>query len=99
MGVVIATITQQQLISYQQDLEEDILLINQSKISLSGAVNDLLTAGTDLDPNSPIAKQLEARKQRLALLEKKLDMQLAEKQSRLAMVQKNLQACEKMAQG
>lgn len=96
MGVVAATVTQQQYIAYKADLERDILAINQAKLSLSSSMNDLLNAGTDLDPDNPMVKQLEQRKERLHLLEKKLDMQLEEKKTRLTMVEKNLEECKGM---
>lgn len=99
MGVVAATVTQQQLIAYKADLERDILAINQAKLSLSSSMDDLLNAGTDLDPDNPMVKQLEHRKERLHLLEKKLDMQLHEKQTKLEMAEKNMQATEKLMKG
>lgn len=99
MGVVAATVTQQQLIAYKADLERDILAINQAKLSLSSSMDDLLNAGTDLDPDNPMVKQLEQRKERLHLLEKKLDMQLHEKQTKLEMAEKNMQATEKLMKG
>lgn len=99
MGVVAATVTQQQLMAYKSDLERDILAINQAKMSLSSSVTDLLNAGTDLDPDNPMVKQLEQRKERLHLLEKKLDMELHEKQVQLQMVESNMKACESMMKG
>ena len=96
MGIVAASVTQQQLIAYKADLERDILSINQAKLTLSTSMSDLLNAGTDLDPENPMVKQLEQRKERLELLEKKLDMELQEKQTRLSMVEKNLQSCNEM---
>jgi hypothetical protein len=97
MGIVSSTVTQQQLIAYQSDLERDILAINQAKLNLSSSMTDLLNAGTDLDPDNPMVKQLEQRKERLHLLEKNLDMQLNDKQTKLSMVKKNLDKAKEMA--
>lgn len=96
MGIIAATVTQQYLIAYKNDLEYKISLIQQAKLGLADSVKDLLNAGSDLDPENPAVKQLEQRKERLNLLEKKLDMQLAEYQQKLNMVEQNLKSCEGM---
>lgn len=90
MGIVTGTIDKQYLIAYQNDLEYKISLIRHAKMELSSSVNDLLTVGTDMDPENPVVKQLEQRKERLNLLEKKLDMQLEEYQTQLDMVKANM---------
>lgn len=94
MGVVDATFTKQQLIGYKHDLERDMNKKRQAKMELTGAGRDLLSAGTDMDPENPVVKQLEERKDRLALMEKKLDMELDEYEIRLGMINKNIQKCD-----
>jgi len=96
MGLVVASVTKHYLINYRNDLEYKISLITQSKLNLAESANELLNVGTDLDPENPMIKQLEQRKERLNLLEKKLDNQLAEYKTKLEMVEKNLESCEKM---
>lgn len=96
MGLLIATIRKQYLLAYRNELEYKIQLITQSKMSLSQSVSDLLHAGTDLDPENPVVKQLEQRKEKLNLLEKKLDLQMAEYQEKLKMVEAEIQSCETM---
>jgi len=98
MGLIAATVNTQYLIAYKNELEYKISLINQAKMGLSDSTSDLLNAGTDLDPNNPAVKQLEQRRERLNLLEKKLDMQLQEYQTKLSMVEKNLEKSKEMAQ-
>ena len=97
MGLIAATVNTQYLIAYKNELEYKITLINQAKMGLSDSTSDLLTAGTDLDPENPAVKQLEQRRERLNLLEKKLDMQLEEYETKLKMVDKNLEASKQMA--
>ena len=84
MSIVLSTVATQQKIARTSDLDLEISKIQQAKIDLQRNVADLVDAGSDLDPKSPAAKQLEARKEALVNLEKKLDMQLkayeAEKQ-------------------
>jgi len=99
MGLITGTLTKQYLIAYQNDLEYKISLIRQAKMELSDSANDLLTVGTDLDPENPVVKQLEQRKQRLNLLEKKLDMQLEEYETKLKMVQANMQGADAQIDG
>ena len=94
MGLIAATITKQYLIAYRNELEYKMNLIRQSRLTLSESANELISAGSDLDPENPMVKQLEQRKERLNLLEKKLDMQLEEYSTRLKMIDKNIEACD-----
>lgn len=96
MGLIAATVNKHYLIAYQNELEYKVSLIRQAKMGLSESVTDLLNAGSDLDPENPAVKQLEERRERLNLLEKKLDMQLEEYEVKLKMVEKNIEACDKM---
>lgn len=96
MGLIIATITRNQLMARKHDLEAKIIEIKQAKLTLSSSMDDLLNVGTDLDPENPMTKQLEQRKARLNLLEKKLGAQLEEYQLQLEMIEKNLEGCETM---
>lgn len=96
MGLIAATVNKQYLIAYRNELEYKMSLINQSKMSLSATTSDLLNAGSDMDPENPAVKQLEQRRERLNLLEKKLDMQMDEYKTKLEMVEKNIEFCDKM---
>lgn len=94
MGLLDASFTKQQLIGQKHDIERDMNNIRQAKMGLTDAGKDLLHAGTDMDPENPVIKQLEARKARLALLEKDLDMKLDDYEIKLAMITKNIQKCD-----
>ena len=96
MGLIAASVNQQYLIAYRNELEYKISLIKQARLGLSRTTNDLLNAGTDMDPENPAVKQLEQRRERLNLLEKKLDMQLDEYKVQLDIVNKNLEDAESM---
>lgn len=96
MSLVAAAITKQSMISYKNDLEYKILLINQAKMGLTESVNELMNSGTDMDPENPAMKVLEQRKERLNLLEKKLDLQLSEYKAKLEMAEANLGVAEQM---
>jgi len=96
MGLIAAAIRTQYLLAYRHDLEYKIMLIVQAKTGLQSSTSDLLHAGTDLDPNNPIIKQLEQRKERLNLLEKKLDMEMASYQAQLKEVEVELESSRAM---
>lgn len=96
MGLLTASIRKQYLIGYKSDLEYKIQTITQAKMSLSSSVSDLLESGKDMDPENPAMKVLEQRRERLNLLEKKLDMQMNEYKEKLEMVEAEIKSCEGM---
>ena len=82
------------LTAYQLTLESKIQWISTAKMELMASSNDIMSLGNDLDPDNPAVKQMEARRDRLTLLEKKLDMQMQEYQTRIQAVQKELESCK-----
>ncbi len=96
MGLVTTTVRMMYLNAYRLDLEYKIQLITTAKMGLSQSVSDLLNVGTDLDPENPVVKQLEQRKEKLYLLEKKLDMQLSQYNNKLKMIDTEIESCKAM---
>jgi len=96
MSLILGAMGKQQSIAEKHELTYKMQLIRTAISSLATAKNDLMNAGTDLDPENPALKQLEQRKERLALLEKKLNMQLAEYEDKLKMVEADSQNYDKM---
>lgn len=96
MGLLSASIRKQYLIAYKNELEYKMQLITQAKMGLSESATELMKTGTDLDPENPIVKELEKRKERLNLLEKKLDTQMNEYQEKAKMVEKEIESCDAM---
>src|SRR5574344_1999877 len=96
MGLLIASARKHQLIMYKNELENKISLIQEAKMNLTKACKDLTPVGTDLDPDSPVVKELNKRKERLNLLEQKLDAQLSEYTEDLKMVEAQIEGCDKM---
>ena len=80
------------------DLEYKIQLITEAKMNLSKTCTDLINVGTDLSSDDPVVKMLEARKERLNQMEKKLDMQLQQYQNKLKMIDTEYSSCESMLQ-
>lgn len=96
MGVALAAARIIYLQSYQADLEYKIQLITQTKMSLSDTMNELQSVGTDMDSDSPEVKQLEQKREKLQLIEKQLDQQLAIYNQKLKMIEAEMQSAEQM---
>lgn len=94
MGLISSSYRVMYLTSYQYTLENKIQWIASAKMDLLASSDEIMALGNDLDPDNPAVKQMEARRDKLAVLEKKLDMQMKEYQSRLEMVKTELGACE-----
>jgi len=96
MGLITSSIRQQYLNNYRLDLESKIMKINQEKLRLASSVNELISFGGNMDPQSPEAKQIEQRKERLELVEKRLDDQIQRYQTESKMVEAEYQQCKEM---
>ena len=82
MGLITSTYRMMYLTAYQLTLESKIQWISTAKMELMASSNDIMSLGNDLDPDNPAVKQMQARRDRLTVLEKKLDMQMQEYQTR-----------------
>ena len=82
------------LTAYKMTLETKIQWIATAKMELVASSDEILALGNDLDPENPAVKQLEARRDKLAMLEKRLDIQMQEYQNRLKMVDTELQSAQ-----
>ena len=94
MGLITSSFRMMYLTAYQLTLETKIQWIATAKMELVASSDEILALGNDLDPDNPAIKQLEARRDKLAILEKKLDLQMQEYQNRLKMVNAELQSCQ-----
>ncbi|MBQ4114956.1 hypothetical protein IJD34_06085 [bacterium] len=94
MGLITSTFRMMYLTAYQLTLETKIQWISSAKMELCASSDEILSLGNDLDPDNPAVKQLEARRDKLTALEKRLDIQMQEYQTRLQMVQKELESCK-----
>lgn len=98
MGYSVAAFENMSLISERSDLEYRAALIVDAKENLGRTATELLQVGTDLDPDSPVVKKLEQRKERLHLIEKKLDLQLERIKKRLSEIDIARQSAAQMMQ-
>ena len=94
MGLITSTYRMMYLTAYQYTLESKMQWISTAKLELSASAEDVLALGNDLDPENPAVKQLEARRQRLTVLEKRLDLQMQEYQVKIDMVSKEFESCK-----
>ena len=96
MGMATSQLRLMYLNAYRLDLEYKIQLITEAKMNLSKTVSDLLNVGSDLDSDDPLVKKLEARKERLHVMEKELDMQMQHYREKIKMIEKDMESCEQM---
>ena len=93
MGLITSSFRMMYLTAYQLTLETKIQWISTAKLELTTSASEIMSLGNDLEPDNPAIKQLEARRDKLAVLEKKLDLQMQEYQNRLQMVNKERESC------
>jgi len=96
MGLVSGIIRLQTLKEMQLDLEYKIQTLSQTKMQLASQSFELVTIGTDLDPESPEVKQLEQRRQKLQLMEKKIDAEMLKHQNMLKMAEAEIESAQKI---
>ena len=94
MGLITSTFRTMYLTAYKLTLESKIQWITTAKMELVASSDEILSLGNDLDPENPAVKQLEARRDKLTVLEKRLDLQMQEYQNRLNMVKAELDSCK-----
>ena len=88
MGLLTSQLRLAEITSYRSDLEYQIMLVSSTKLDLSSQINSIVGLASDLEPDSPEAKALEKKKERLMQAEKALDMQLQRYQNQLEMINK-----------
>ena len=94
MGLITSTYRMMYLTAYKLSLETKVQWIATAKMELVASSDEIMGLGNDLDPDNPAVKQLEARRDKLTVLEKRLDLQMQEYQNRLKMVDTELQSCQ-----
>ena len=96
MGLVSGIIRLQTLKDMELDLEYKIQTLSQTKMQLASQGFELVTIGSDLDPESPEVKQLEQRRQKLQLMEKKIDAEMLKHQNMLKMAEAEIESAQKI---
>jgi len=86
MGIAVSASSLMYITGQKHDLEYQIDLIYTTRNNIMASINELIPNGADMDPESPEVKILEQRKQRLMLIDKKLEQDLKQAQARLDMI-------------
>ena len=94
MGLIASSFRMMYLTAYKISLETKVQWIASAKMELVASSDEIMALGNDLDPENPAVKQLEARRDKLIVLEKKLDLQMQEYQTRLQMVETELKSAQ-----
>lgn len=96
MGLVSGIIRLTYLKQSQLDLEYKLQTLTQSKTQLASQSYEIVSIGNDLDPESPEVKHLEMRRERLNLMEKKIDLEISRTQNMLKMVEAEVESSQKI---
>lgn len=94
MGLIAASFRMMYLTAYRISLESKIQWIMTAKQDLVMSSSEIMSLGNDLDPENPAVKKLEARREKLTLLEKQLDLRLQEYETRLKMINAELESSQ-----
>ena len=87
MGLLVATMRRAQLRDYRSDLEYKIMLVSSTRLDLANQIDNIVGLSSDLTPDSPEAKALEKKKERLHQVERALDQKMQRYQQQLKMVE------------
>ena len=87
------------LTAYKNSLEMRIQSVTENMMGLQDQIDELVTIGADLDPDSDALKDLKVKKERLNLIEKKLEMMQKQFQAKLEAVNQEIQSCQQMLSG
>ena len=82
------------LTAYKNSLEMRIQSVTENMMGLQEQIDELVTIGADLGTDSDKLKHLKAKKERLNLIEKKLEMQQKQFQTQLEAVNQEIQSCQ-----
>lgn len=80
---------------YKSELEFKIQGITQTKLGIARSIDEIVGAGTDLDPESPEMKMLESRKHKLHVLEQQLDITLKRYETQLSAAKTEVESAQK----
>lgn len=99
MGLIASTMRLLTLTAYKNQLEMRVQGVTENLVGLQSQIDELVQIGADLDPDSDALKELKVKKERLNLIEKKLEMMQKQFQAKLEAVNQEIQSCQQMLSG
>lgn len=96
MGLFTGLVRLAYLKTQQINFEYKIQNLSMTKMRVSERSVNLVTIGSELDPESPEFRTLEARREKLHLMEKKLENELMRYQGMLKAVNTEIKSAEKI---
>ena len=96
MSFVTGSIRLFYLTQLKNDLEYKIMLITEAKMDMSKSITDLIGVGTNLDPDSPVIKDMKARREKLELMSQELDAKMNLYKSKLEAVKNEINEAKGM---
>ena len=94
MGFVTGSIRLLYLTQLRNDLEHKIMLISEAKMDMARSITELMSVGTDLDSDSPIIKNMKARRDKMKLIEQELDQKMEQYKIKLQAVDREIQSAQ-----
>ncbi len=96
MGLFSGLIRLAYLKQRQLNIEYKIQDLAAAKVRLSERSVELVTIGNDLDPESPEYKSLEARREKLELMERRLDQEKLKYDTLLKAINVEIESAQKI---
>jgi hypothetical protein len=96
MGLFTGLIRLQYLNIRRLDLEYKVQTISMTAAQLALRSADLVTIGNDLDPDSAEYRRLESRREKLHLMEKRLEAELLKYNTLLKSVNAEIESAQKI---
>jgi len=96
MGLITGIIRVQLLKMREMDLTDKIQGLTQTQMQLADQGSSLVSISSDLEPDSPEYRMLEARKHKLHVMEKKIEAELTRNQTMLKMVEAEIDSAQQV---
>lgn len=97
MSGLLAEMVKERNILRTGQLDGQIIAMQESRDELKDSIEDLESVGTDMDPKSPVVKQLKEREKKIHLLDTKIDLELSKREAKKKRIEELNQTCDKIA--
>ena len=98
MGFVTGSIRLLYLHQLRNDLEHKMMLVAEAKADMVRNADELMSIGTDLDSDSPVVKNLKARRDKIKVIEAELDKKMKMYEIRLRAVDAEIRSAQSIVE-